>query len=147
METIKKFIIGSRCFFENFDDFNPSDTDELHIMDKRLFGKKGSYIVKSKNEHKDYILYPPCSKDEFIEYDLNVKDPMKLGKYICPEFIEYIDLTINDLKKFDKLFDKVDDRHKYQKIIYDSYIQNNSFSMTDDQLRLAYEEYKKYRKT
>ena len=71
---------------------------------------------------------------------------MKLGKYICPEFIEYIDLTINDLKKFDKLFDKVDDRHKYQKIIYDSYIQNNSFYMTNDQLRLAYEEYKKYRK-
>ena len=39
----------------------------------------------------------------------------------------------------------MDNNHAYEKIIYDSYIENNDFYLTESQLNRAYKEYKKYR--
>lgn len=80
-----------------------------------------------------------------IYIDLALQNPLKIGKFLVPEFNEYINFTINDLKVFEDSIDKLDDRHKYQKIIYDAYIENNSFTITDQQIEKAYQEYKKYR--
>lgn len=67
---------------------------------------------------------------------------MQLGKFLVPTFIEAIGFTIDDLKKLQPLADNLDDKHKYEKVIYDSYIQNNDFTLTDKQLQKAYLEYK-----
>lgn len=67
---------------------------------------------------------------------------MQLGKFLIPTFIEAIGFTIEDLKKLQPLADNLDDKHKYEKVIYDSYIQNNDFTLTDEQLQKAYLEYK-----
>lgn len=67
---------------------------------------------------------------------------MQLGKFLIPTFIEAIGFTIEDLKKLQPLADNLDDKHKYEKVIYDSYIQNNDFILTDEQLQKAYLEYK-----
>ena len=67
---------------------------------------------------------------------------MQLGKFLIPTFIEAIGFAIEDLKKLQPLADNLDDKHKYEKVIYDSYIQNNDFTLTDEQLQKAYLEYK-----
>ena len=67
---------------------------------------------------------------------------MQLGKFLVPAFVEAIGFTIEDLKKLQPLADNLDDKHKYEKVIYDSYIQNNDFTLTDEQLQKAYLEYK-----
>ena len=43
------------------------------------------------------------------------------------------------------MFDRLDDKHKYERLIYESYINNNSFTLTEKQLQEAYDEYRKYR--
>jgi hypothetical protein len=98
VEARKKFLVGSRNFFEDIDGFVSKDRDELWILKEPLFGKEKSFIFKNKNKGKDLILYPPFSKTEFIKYDLEKNDKMKFGKYLVKEFAEYIGLTIEDLK-------------------------------------------------
>lgn len=56
---------------------------------------------------------------------------MQLGKFLVPTFIEAIGFTIDDLKKLQPLLDNLDDKHKYEKVIYNTYIQNNDFTLTD----------------
>lgn len=70
---------------------------------------------------------------------------MRVGKFLVPEFCEYIGFTIDDLKLFEDLFDKLDDKHKYEKCIYDSYMKNKCFNLTEEQKNECYEIYKKYR--
>lgn len=86
------------------------------------------------------------TKDEFIDIDLKVNDALKIGKYLVPEFIEYIGLTINDLHKLKPLVNKLDIKHIYEKSIYDYYIQNNNFTLTNEQLETVYNIYKNNKK-
>ena len=134
-----KFIVGSSAFFKNIQSFNPKDLDVLFILDCPIFGYNVSRIRKDNNDK--FMLYN-SGKDNLIEM---INDPLQVGKFLVPDFINYIKLEINDLKKLNHWFDKLDEKHKYEKIIYDAYIQNNAFYLTDDQLFKAYNIYMKYR--
>lgn len=70
---------------------------------------------------------------------------MEIGKFLVPEFIHEFNLTINDLKRLYPLVIKLDDRHKYEEVIYNSYIENNDFNLTNEQIKEAYKIYLKYR--
>ena len=59
---------------------------------------------------------------------------------------EYKGITIDDLKLFEQAFNNIDERHTYEKIIYDAYIENNAFVLTDEQREKAYKAYKTTRK-
>lgn len=135
MKAIKKFIIGSNYFFSEYSDYKSKDIDILYIMD-RLFDNKRSFNTKIKN--KDIFLYPNFTKEEFISLDLNSNVPMRLGKYLIPKFAKYINLTIEDLKKLKVLVDNLDENHLYEKIIYESYIENSDFYLTKEQKNKAY---------
>ena len=138
----KEYTVGSSYFFKCYDDYQIHDIDILGILSQPLNGKKSFMIRLDK---KDLILYPNLSKDEFIDNDSNSNDPIKVGKYLNKEFAEDIGLTIEDLKLFKNLIDNLDDKHKYEKVIYESYIENGKFELTDEQRNKAYEEYKKAR--
>lgn len=138
-KVIKTFPTGSSIFFSHFKDFKPHDYDELGILDKPLFGEK---ILRLTKDGKDTFLMFNYGKEKLIEL-CNV--PMAICKFLSPEFAEYIDLTIDDLKKLNELSTRMDDKHYYLKMIYDFYIENNGFYLTDEQLNLAYQEYKSKR--
>lgn len=80
------------------------------------------------------------TKKEWIENTNLV--PMKVGKFLVPEFCEAIGFTIEDLKIFKNLVNQLDDAHSYEKIIYDAYLKNGKLELTDEQLNRAYKEYK-----
>lgn len=86
------------------------------------------------------------SVDEFISITLSNNTPMEIGKFLVPEFINEMNITIENLKQLEPLVSRLDDMHKYEKIIYDAYIENNDFYLTDEQLKDAYEIYIKYRR-
>ena len=142
IKTLRTFIIGSQPFFNCYEDYKMHDMDKLCIMSHGLNGNN-SFLMK--RDGNDYILYPNLSKEEFVEGDLKGKDSIKIGKYLIPEFAEYIGFTIDDLKKLKPLIEGLDDKHKYEKVIYEAYISNNSFTLTDEQRNAAYEEYKRAR--
>lgn len=71
---------------------------------------------------------------------------MKMIKFLNPEFCKYINFTVEELPVFQELIDTMDEKHKYVKIIYDAYLKNKDFILTDEQLDSAYKEYKLERK-
>lgn len=144
MKTIKKIIIGSSVFFSEYEDYKSKDVDVVAIMDS-FIPHKNSLNMKIKGE--DVFLYRNMSKQRFIQDAFASGVPMRAGKFLVPEFAEYIGMEINDLRRLAPLFDQMDEAHKYEKIIFDAYIENNNFTLTDEQRKAAYEEYKLSRLT
>lgn len=139
-----KILVGSKAFFSNYKDFNPHDNDYVLFENNPILYKTFAHI---RGKSEDVFAYKIMSKEEFIEYELkHCKDAkMAIGKLLVPELAKYMNLTIEDLKKFKFAIDEIGEKHNYEKIIYNSYIKNNDFILTQEQRDLAYQEYKKYR--
>ena len=68
-----------------------------------------------------------------------------LVSFLIPEFNKQISFTIEDLPKIKPLIDNLDEKHKYEEIIYNAYIENKSFTLTEEQRDAAYRRYKEAR--
>lgn len=139
--------IGSSAFFNKYEDFVPGDIDILSIFDEPIFGK---HITTIKLDNKDiFVMY--IGNELTTNHLINdIKDYYQACKFITPEFINYIhnqgiNFTIENLKEIRHFFDEVKPKHLYTQYICDSYIENNGFFLTDEQLNKAYEIYKKFR--
>ena len=139
---MSKFLMGSRYFFSCYDDFESKDIDEIELVDtsdfknvRQLTGK-GKCLFQMKRH---------SSKEPYIEFALRSKIGMVIGKFLIPEFCEAIGFTVNDLPRLVPLIAKLDEQHKYEEIIFNSYIQNGSFTLTDEQRARAYKSYKESR--
>jgi len=139
VKVIKSINVGSQVFFSNFKDYTSKDIDILHIIDYPIFGET---IQVMRTDNKDEFLMYNFGKDKLIEL---ISDPIQVGKFLVPEFAKYIDLNIEDLKKLKNWFNKLDDKHKYEKLIYQYYLINFDFVLTKEQLNETYKMYKKYR--
>lgn len=142
INVIKEFKIGSSIFFASYSDYTQKDIDILAITDLPLFGKP---MMNMKLKDKDIFFM--CIEDNSVMLDKTLKSGvnMRAGKFLSPEFAEYIGLTIEELKKLKPMFDDIDEKHMYEKVIFDSYIKNNGFFLTNEQRLMAYEEYKRKR--
>ena len=136
------FLIGSTYFFKDIPGFKSKDTDWLELVDNPI-GFRTYYQLTGKD--KCIFKWKKVIPQEFIQITLKYNLPMAIGKFLIPEVNKEIGFTIQHLKQLKPLVDKLDDKHKYEKIIWESYIANNDFCLTQEQLNLAYEEYKKYR--
>lgn len=142
MRPIAIFKMGSSYFFGDFPDYKVKDFDEISIMD--TFVDKTNSLVLRKGT-MDVFFYRNMDKEGFIKDALESNIPMRAGKFLIKEFSEYIGFTIEDLKRLKGLFYDMDDKHTYEKIIYDSYVENNGFYLTESQLKDAYDEYRRKR--
>ena len=140
MKPIKTFIIGSRAFFTGMDGYVPKDYDELNIMDKFPF--KGN-VLNMKMNGKDAFFFRDMDKEGFIKDTLECGIPMRIGKFLVPEFAEYLGMTIADLKRLSTVIENIDEKHRYEKVIYDAYLENNEFCLNEKQRAEAYKEYLK----
>lgn len=142
MKAIKTFLIGSSYFFSSFPDYHRKDLDELHIMDAFPEGVNVLHLFKGE---RDILLTRNMTKEEFIADALCSGVPMRAGKFLVREFAMSIGMTIGDLMLLKPCFDAMDDLHKYEKVIYNAYLENRGWWLTDKQLDDAYEVYKKHR--
>ena len=142
MKPIKQFQMGSTYFFSKYKYFKSKDYDELCIMDVFPFNNN---MMNAKLKDRDLLLFRDMPKTGYINDLIESKTPMKAGKFLIPEFNEYINFTIDDLKSILHIFENMDDKHTYEKIIAEAYIENNGFFLTGKQRRKAYAEYKKSR--
>lgn len=138
-----KILIGSTYFFSEYNDFNSKDIDELEIIDTNEFKQirqitgKGKCLFQMKR-------HP--SKEDYIDWALKSQLGMVIGKFLVPEFCAAISFSVEDLKRLSPLIQKLDDKHKYEEIIFNSYIENGEFSLTKEQRDLAYQSYKMTRR-
>lgn len=135
-------VVGSNVFFKHIEGFKSKDIDILELIDNPI-GFKNSRWAKFPT--KCVFQWRRMPIDEFIEITLSNNVPIEVGKFIVPEFIEEYKLTLDDLKKLEPLFKNLDKKHEYEYLIFKSYIQNNGFYLTEDQLIDAYKNYIKNR--
>ena len=131
--------MGSQYFFSQYSDFNSKDIDEIEIIDTNEFQNMRQLTGKGKCL---FQLKKLNNADDYINKALESKLGMVIGKFLVPEFCQEIGMDINDLLKLAPLLKLLDDQHEYEKIIYDSYIENNSFTLTNAQRERAYKSYK-----
>ncbi len=142
MKPIKKFIVGSKVFFDGMPGFNPHDVDILCIMD--IWNIEDTNILNMKLNGEDVFFTKNMNKEEFIQNAFE-ESPMRIGKFMAPEFAEYIGFNINDLPRLKPLLAKLDKKHKYYVSIYNSYMKNGDFKLTKQQRQVAFDIYKKER--
>lgn len=135
-------LIGSQYFFKDIPGFKSKDIDTLELVDKPS-GFKISYQLTGNG--KCIFKWKKMSPEEFIKITLKNNLPMEVGKFLIPEFCKEIGFNITHLKQLKPLIDKLDDKHKYEEIIYNSYLENNEFFLTEEQRWKAYQKYMEYR--
>lgn len=137
-----KILMGSTYFFSCYPDFNSKDKDEVEIIETsefsqiRQFTGKGRCLFQMKRH---------SSKEDYINWALKSKIGMVVGKFLIPEFCDQIGFTIEDLPRLHVLVDRLDNKHKYEEIIFNSYLENGAFMLTDEQRAKAYASYKQTR--
>ena len=136
-----RFKVGSQAFFSMFDDFKPGDIDEVEFEENpKLY--RNFMQFRKKDGTRCIFKWRKMTADEFVEYTLNTKLPMEVGKFLVPEVAEYLGFTIEHLKQLAPIFEKLDEKHKYEQVIFESYLKNGCFELTYDQRLRVYEAYK-----
>lgn len=134
------FLMGSYYFFSKYKDYKTKDIDYLCITDNnRVAG------LHFHDGNKDIFVIKNVDKEQLLTALRNTKLPMQVFKVLSLEINKHFGITIEDLKTLQDVIDRLDDKHKYGKVIYNAYLENNDFVLTDKQRDAAYEEYKKYR--
>ena len=134
-------LMGSNYFFKDYKDFKSHDIDFIDIIETNEFKEKR--VIRGQG--KDYFYLKRKPKEQLIQDALKSELSMVVGKFLIPEFNKKIGFTIDDLPKIKPLIDILDEKHIYEKIIYESYLENNSFTLTEDQRLKAYKKYKETR--
>ena len=80
-------------------------------------------------------------KNKYINWALKSKSGMVIGKFLIPEFCKEINFTIEDLSKLSPLIEILDEKHDYERIIFESYLNNKAFVLTREQRDAAYASY------
>lgn len=138
-----KILVGSTYFFSGYyDDFESKDKDYAIIV------KKGNGYRYWKELHSnDTCIFEivKMSPKEMIERIIKVGEPLMIGKFLVPEFNSEYGFKFEDLYRLNILVNKLDDKHEYEKVIYNAYLKNKSFRLTKTQRNAAYKAYKKAR--
>ena len=134
-------LIGSRYFFSEYPDYHSHDIDKVEVQDTNEY----NYVRIIRGQGKDYFFFKRKPKEEMIQDALQQKLAMVVGKFLVPEFCQEIGFTFDDLPRLKPLIDRLDEKHLYEKIIYEAYLSNGSFTLTQEQRDQAYEEYKRLR--
>lgn len=139
---MNKILIGSQYFFSCYDDFKGKDVDEIQIIETTDFAQMRQL---TRQGERFFQMKKHNSKEDYINWAVQSSVGMAIRKFLVPEFCTKIGFTIEDLPKFKVLLEGPDDNHKYEEIIYNSYLESNSFTLTSKRCNRAYESYKKYR--
>ena len=139
-ESRQRFRVGSSYFFGE----QGTDIDEVEFEEEpRLY--KNVLQFRKKDRKRCLFKWRKMTPDEFVEYTLQSKLPMEVGKFLVPEVAEYLGFTIEHLKRLAPVVERLDEKHRYEKVIFDAYIQNGAFRLSSEQLEQAYKEYARTR--
>ena len=140
----KRIPIGSQAFFSEYEDYKSHDRDFVEFQDEPETFRK--FMIARENGDEIFY-YKTMTKEEFIEFELThiVRIPMAAGKFLVPELVQFLGITIEDLKLFEDAFNRIDEKHLYEKKIYDFYVENGDFTLTQEQRNEAYQIYKEKR--
>lgn len=147
---MKKFLCGSNYFFSCYPDYVWHDYDYIMIRENNETSCDYQHAYDF-DRHIDYWFWKRNTPEWHVNHILNeVRFPLDIGHFLIPEVNKELGITIEHIKPLapilDELWGKADNLYNYNKIIYDSYMENNSFTLTEEQRDRAYQVYKDARK-
>ena len=142
MNTDILITIGSRAFFEGMEGFHPKDTDLL-ILQAKPSGYR--YVKQIHMSGRCIYYWRLMAGVEYIDYALQKGPAMQVGKFLVPEFARVVGISVSDIQRLHPLIDRLDRAHHYERLIYESYVANGTFSLSTVQRSAAFAEYKKFR--
>ena len=135
-ESRQRFRVGSSYFFGE-----GHDIDEVEFTEHpKLF--KNVMQFRKKDKTRCLFIWRKMDPDEFVEYTLNSRLPMEVGKFLVPEVADYLGITMEHLKQLRPVVDRLDKKHEYERVIYEAYMKNGGMFLTPEQRDLAYLVYK-----
>lgn len=137
---MKKITTGSRAFFCGIEGFNPKDKDIIVMVEKNDVAFE--WMRQTSNGSTDVFEIVRRPKAELIAHAVEKAKPMAIARFLTPEFAEEIGLEPANLAQLKPMRDALDPKHEYLGVIYDAYVKNGSFNLTDEQKMAAFENYK-----
>lgn len=140
-----KCLTGSKYFFKNCEGYNPetTDTDYIEVLETNEFLRTRLIHDENGYEIHQWKLKPKSEIFEDLEHKPN---SLAVCALLIPEFNEAFGITFLDLVKVENNVNNLTGKYSYYKVIYDAYMKNGSFVLTDEQRQAAYEVYKKNKK-
>lgn len=133
-----EYKTGSRAFFDRIEGFIPHDTDWVSFDTNRETN------MCIHGSHETTFIWKEDTADEILE-DLvsqgTSANPASVILFLIPEIIERIGMTFDKLSELAPFIEKLDYKHKYIEVIYNAYLDNGDFTLTEEQLQEAYENY------
>ena len=139
---MNRILVGSTYFFSEYKDFASKDIDEVEIIKTTEFQNLRQITGKGRCL---FQLKEQPSVEDYIQYALQSNLGMVVGKFLVPEFCRAINFSFSDLHRLSSLILKLDPKHEYEKIIFNSYLKNGDFILTKAQRDEPYSSYKKSR--
>lgn len=137
----EQYITGSYAFFKDIEGFTGRDKDFV-VFDTE---QEGSFTYTSE-EDKDIFIWKQDTAEEMIAFmNKGLLFPSAVIVFLVPDIITRVGMTVELLPSIKPLIDKLDDAHKYIELIYNAYVENNNFTLTNEQLMAAYDEYNRER--
>jgi len=137
-----RFEMGSNYFFGCYSDFSSKDIDYIYFVEKPKLFRKCMTMRNNAPIKEDIFFWKKLSPQEYVNELLETDTPMQAGKFLVKEICDYIGFKIEHLKQIKSVFERMDEKHSYEKSIYESYIQNGNFTLSDEQRNKAYNIYK-----
>ena len=132
-----RFKVGSQAFFSMYPDFTPSDIDEVEFEEHPTLFRNVMQFRK-KDKTRCLFIWRKMEPDEFIDYALRSRTPMEVGKFLVPEVAEYLGFTMEHLRRLGPVVDRLDPKHEYERVIFEAYLENGGFWLTQEQRDHAY---------
>ena len=126
---MKPIVVGSRAFFSGMEGFRSKDKDFI-ILESNPIGYKWRREQSLRGICTFFYKLEPAI--DMIRRTISNGDPLLVGKFLVPEFANAIGATS-------------DDKHAYYKVIFNAYISNNAFNLTDEQRDAAFKLYQEAR--
>lgn len=138
-----RFLVGSRAFFSGIDGFKSDNRNFLKLVENQ-----SALNVESKLSIHSNITYRLLREParQMIERVAKSGNALLVGNFLVPKVARAIGATVADLQPLEPLLENLQDKHKYQAVIFRAYQASGSFSLTDEQRQEAYEAYCQSRK-
>lgn len=140
---MKRIITGSRAFFSGMEGFKPKDFDVIVIVNNKEVPFK--WMRQTSNGSVDVFEIVRHPKAKLISHAVVKAQPMAIARFLTPAFAKEIGLHPSDLPALRPMRENLDTKHEYLGVIYDAYVSNSSFELTDDQRQAAFDVYLKCR--
>lgn len=139
---MKDILVGSRSFFGSMPYFNSKDTDYVRF-EKLPDGEIYQRLVGWKT---DYFIFGTTDKEVLLDFIESTGDYLHVAPFLSPAVCKIIGFRPEELPRIEKYVKLVPPKYRYYEKIYNAYVENDDFYLTEEQRAAAYKVYREARK-